>query len=225
MRVLRGHGSTPAADHSLSAELLEVTAETGVSGVRVWYPPPHVAFGRRDRSAAGYEAAREAAAERGYPPVQRRVGGHAVAFTGETLAFALATPAGGDRTGIQSRYEAVLEDLQDALASCGVEATRGEPPAAFCPGSHSLQASGKLAGLAQRVRRDVAVVGGLVVAGDAAAFAAVLDPVYAALDIDFDPAAVESVADAGGDSDALRETVEAALVGDEPRTVRELGEV
>ncbi len=223
MRVLRGRGATPAADHSLTAELLEVTAETGVPGVRVWYPPRQVAFGRRDRSASGYEAAREAAAEEGYPPVQRRVGGHAVAFTGETLAVALATPAGADRSRIDDRYEAVLAGLREALAACGVDASIGEPPASFCPGSHSLQAHGKVAGLAQRVRRDVAGVGGVVLARDAAAFAAVLDPVYDALDVPFDPGSVGSVAAAGGDPAALRDAVESALVGDDPRTVREVG--
>lgn len=224
MRVLRGRGSTPAADHSLTAELLAVTAETGIPGVRVWYPPPQVAFGRRDRSASGYEASREAAAERGYPPVQRRVGGHAVAFTGDTLAFALAAPTGSARTGIEDRYERVLGDLQEALEVAGVRASRGEPPDSFCPGSHSLQGRGKIAGLAQRVRRDVTVVGGLVVVRDAEAVAAVLEPVYEALDLDFDPGSVGSVADAGGDPDVLRDAVEDALVGDAARTVREVGD-
>jgi octanoyl-[GcvH]:protein N-octanoyltransferase len=225
MRVLRGRGATPAADHSLTAELLEVTAETGVPGVRVWYPPPQVAFGRRDRSESGYEAAREAAARRGYPPVQRRVGGHAVAFTGDTLAFALAAPTGAARTGIDDRYESVLGDLRAALDVCGVAATSGEPPASFCPGSHSLQAGGKIAGLAQRVRQDVSVVGGLVVARDAEAVAAVLEAVYEALDLAFDPESVGSVTDAGGDATALRDAVEDALVGDGERIVREIGEV
>ena len=224
MRVLRGRGSTPVDDHSLTAELLEVTAETGVPGVRVWYPPRQVAFGRRDRSADGYEAARVAAAERGYPPVQRRVGGHAVAFTGDTLAFALATPAGVDRSGIERRYETVLAALRDALAACGVDATVGEPPDSFCPGSHSLQADGKLAGLAQRVRRDVAVVGGIVLAKGVADVVDVLEPVYARLGVAFDPASVGSVADAGGDPGRLRASVESALVGDAPRTVRRVGD-
>lgn len=225
MRVLRGRGSTPTADRSLTADLLALTAETGLRGVRVWYPPRQVAFGRRDRSASGYEAARQAAAERGYPPVQRRVGGHAVAFTGDTMAFALAAPTGSARTGIEDRYETVLGDLQEALEAAGVQASRGEPPDSFCPGSHSLQASGKIAGLAQRVRMDVAVVGGIIVARDADAVACVLEPVYTALDLALDPASVGSVADAGGDAEHLRDSVEDALVGDAERTVRDYGQV
>ena len=224
MRVLRGRGATPAADHAISTELVEVTAETGVPGVRVWYPPKQVAFGRRDRSAPGYERARVVAAQRGYPPVQRRVGGRAVAFTGEVLAFALARPSGVDRTGIGRRYDEVLDDLRDALADCGVAAEPGEPRDSFCPGSHSLQAGGKIAGLAQRVRRDAAVVAGLVIAHDERAVASVLEPVYDALDAPFVPESVGSVAAAGGDPAGLRDAVEAALVGDARRTVRQVGE-
>jgi lipoate-protein ligase A len=225
MRVLRGRATSPSADHAVTTDLLERTASAGGPGLRVWYPPGHVAFGRRDRSAEGYDRAREAAAELGYPPVQRRVGGRAVAFTGDTLAFAVARPARADRAGIEDRYEDAVDTLARALTTLGVTPERGEPPGAFCPGTHSLSADGKLAGLAQRVRRDVAVVGGVVVVRDAAAVAHVLDPVYSAIGVDFDPAAVGSVAAAGGDVDpaAVRTTVEDAFVGDADPVVRTVG--
>ncbi|MEF8775328.1 MAG: lipoate--protein ligase family protein [Haloarculaceae archaeon] len=222
MHVYRGRATTPAADRSASGDLLEVAAERGVPAVRVWYPPRQVAFGRRDRSASGYDRARALASRQGYPPTERRAGGHPVAFTGNTLAFALVRPADELRTGIGERYEAALEDLTAALEACGVAPDRGEPPGSFCPGSHSLSADGKVAGLAQRVRADVASVAGVVVARDDDAIATVLDTVYDTLDIPFDPNSVGSVAGAGGDPFTLRTAVEDALVGDAPRSVRQV---
>ena len=229
VHVLRGRGATPAADRSVSTSLVDLAASTDTPAVRVWSPPRQVAFGRRDRNAAGYERARSAASERGFPPVDRAVGGHAVAYTGDTLAFALARPTDELRTGIGARYDAAIEDLSGAIRACGVDTAEGEPPKAFCPGSYSLQAdgtlgaSGKIAGLAQRVRAEVAIVAGIVIARDADAIAAVLDPVYDALDVPFDPSSVGSVADAGGDPDRLREAIEDALVGDAPRSIRTVG--
>ena len=229
VHVLRGRGATPAADHAVSTSMVDRAATTERPAVRVWAPPRQVAFGRRDRNAAGYDRARAAASDRGFPPVDRQVGGHAVAYTGDTLAFALARPVDDLRTGIGARYEATLEDLTGALRACGVDPTRGEPPNSFCPGSYSLQAdgtlgaTGKIAGLAQRVRADVVVVAGVVVARDADAIAAVLEPVYDALDVPFDPSSVGSVADAGGDPGRLREAIEDALVGDVPRSIRTVG--
>ena len=62
-----------------------------------------------------------------------------------------------------------------------------------------------------------------MIAGDADAIAAVLDPVYEALDVPFDPGSVGSVAAAGGDPGRLREAIEDALVGDVPRSIRNVG--
>jgi hypothetical protein len=78
-----------------------------------------------------------------------------------------------------------------------------------------------VAGLAQRVRQDAAVVAGVVVVADPAAVATVLDPVYAALGVPFDPDSVGSVAGSGGPSDpvAAARAVERGLVGDRDATV------
>jgi hypothetical protein len=71
-------------------------------------------------------------------------------------------------------------------------------------------------GLAQRVRRDAATAAGIVVVRDAAAVAEVLGPVYAALEVPFDPASVGSAVGAGApdDPDRVARGLEAALVGD-----------
>lgn len=173
---------------------------TDEGALRVWSPPKQVAFGRRDCRASGYERARTRARQRGYLVVEREVGGRAVAFTGRTLSFVHVDP-GADQTAIQSRYAWALDRLQTALATLGVDVREGEPDGAFCPGTHSLSAEGKVVGLAQRVRADAAITAGVVTVGDHDEIAAVLGPVYDALSVPFDADSVGSVARAGGPDD------------------------
>ncbi|QLH81503.1 lipoate--protein ligase family protein [Halosimplex pelagicum] len=219
MRVYRGRADTIDGDRAVSERLVERVAADREPAVRVWRPHRQVAFGRRDARAEGYDRARELADERGFPPVEREVGGRAVAYTGSTVAFARVTPVTDSRSGLQDRYDAAAADLLDALGSLGVDAREGEPPDSFCPGTHSVRADcggrpRKLAGLAQRVRADAAVVAGVLVVRDHGAIASVLDPVYRALDVSFDPETVGSVARADGraDPDAVVDAVEGALV-------------
>ncbi|MFC5367705.1 lipoate--protein ligase family protein [Salinirubrum litoreum] len=223
MRVLRGRVPDRDADRERTAAMLTRTAETGESAIRVWTPARVVAFGRRDARAEGYDRARDAAEARGFPTVERSVGGRAVAYTGTTVAFAHAVPVDG-RDGIDARYDAATETVLDALRGLGVDARPGEPPASFCPGAHSIQSDGKLVGIAQRVRQDAALVSGIVVVADEAEIAAVLTPVYEALDVAFDPASVGSVAGAGGPADPVRvaRVVESAFVGDRDHEVLEV---
>ncbi|TKX74101.1 lipoate--protein ligase family protein [Halorubrum sp. GN11_10-6_MGM] len=217
MRVYRGEFETPAADREPTADLLASAAD-GVPAVRVTAPPRQVAFGRRDVREPGFERAKRAARDAGFPTVERDVGGRAVAYTGSTLSFGVAVPTGEGRGSIDSRYETATETLRDALRDLGVDVVRGEPPDAFCPGDYSLRVAsgGKIAGLAQRVRADAALVAGVLVASaaDPEPIARVTDRVYGALDVPFDPDSVGSVADAGGpdDPDAVARAVEAAFV-------------
>ncbi|WP_128904503.1 lipoate--protein ligase family protein [Halorubrum amylolyticum] len=203
MRVLRGRSPRPAADREHTAALL-ADASDGTPGLRVWTPPRQVAFGRRDAREPGFERAKRLAADRGYEPVERDVGGRAVAYPGRTLAFAHAIPLCDGRSveSIADRYERATEVLLGALRSLGADVSSGEPPESFCPGDHSVRAagSGKIAGIAQRVRGDAALVAGcLVVApGDARQIADTTAAVYDALGVPFDPDTVGSVADAGG---------------------------
>ncbi|MCU4799908.1 lipoate--protein ligase family protein [Halobacteria archaeon HArc-gm2] len=194
MRLLRGRASDPETDQRRTREMVSDAADTDEPALRVWTPHRQVVFGRRDRRSDGYERARELALQRDFAVREREVGGRAVAYTGTTVAFALAEPVDDHRRGIGARYDRALDALQSALVDCGAAVERGEPPNSFCPGSHSLQIDdGKVAGVAQRVRQDVAVVAGVVVVTDAAAIADVLDSVYDALDVPFDPASVGSL--------------------------------
>lgn len=217
VRIVRGRAETREADRAVTAAMLDGTGRDGVPAFRAWTPHRQVAFGRRDSHADGYDEARRAAEDRGFPPLERSVGGRAVAYTGTTtLAFAHAVPSEDIRTGIDARYDAATESAVEALRSVGVAATPGEPPNSFCPGAHSVQADGKLCGIAQRVRSDAALVSGVVVADDSEEIAAVLEPVYAALDVPFDPETVGSVAESGGPSDPARtvRALETSFVGD-----------
>lgn len=218
MHVVRGSLVDVDRDRQVTRELAFRAGRTGRRAVRAWRPPRHLAFGRRDAAADGYARARQAAADRGFEPVERRVGGRAVAYTGETVAFALAVPAAGDRTRIDDRYDRASGSLRTALEGVGATVSPGEPANSFCPGDHSLQGGGKVAGLAQRVERDVAVLGGCVVVseGDESEIATALDPVYGALGVPFDPNSVGSVAGAGGTGDptAVVDAIERAFVGD-----------
>lgn len=204
MRLLRGRASDPETDFERTQVMAETVAEDREPALRVWRPHRQVAFGRRDANSDGYDRARRAARDRDYAVIERAVGGRAVAYTGSTVSFSLAVPAEDPRETIDDRYERAKTAVTRALDDCGLTVREGEPDAAFCPGSHSLQADGKIAGLAQRVRQSVAVVGGIVVVRDHEAIAEVLAPIYAALDVPFDPDSVGSVANAGGAGDPER---------------------
>ncbi|XVH32687.1 lipoate--protein ligase family protein [Haloferacaceae archaeon DSL9] len=229
VRVLRGRGADPAVDRAETATLLERTAGTGTPAVRVWAPHRQVAFGRRDTHAEGYELAREAAERRGFPSLERSVGGHAVAYTGRTLAFARAVPIADLRRGLDERYESTTAAVLAALSDLGADVERGEPDRSYCPGAHSIRAvgGGKLVGVAQRVRSGAALVSGCVTVAtaDEPAIRRVLEPVYDALDVPFDPASVDSVAGAGGPENptTVARAIERALVGDADATVESVG--
>ncbi|MFC4436365.1 MULTISPECIES: lipoate--protein ligase family protein [Natrialbaceae] len=221
MRVFRGRAGTIETDREVSARLLEVAAD-GEPAVRVWIPHRQVAFGRRDSRLDGYDRARKAVRERGFPPVERSVGGRAVAYDGETtLAFARAEPIADFRRGTDERYERLTAAVEGALGELGLDLERGEPADSFCPGAHSLSTGGangprKIVGIAQRIRQDAALVSGILLVDRREELAAVLEAVYGELAVPFDPASVGSVVDAGGpsDPDRVRQVLEEALVGD-----------
>jgi len=204
MRLLRGRAADPETDFDRTRQMADRVAEDREPALRVWRPHRQVVFGRRDANSDGYDRAHQAARDRGYTVIERAVGGRAVAYTGSTVSFSLAVPTEDPRGTIDDRYDWVKAAVKRALDDCGVTARTGEPDAAFCPGSHSLQTNGKIAGLAQRVRRSVAVVGGIVVVRDHEAITEVLEPIYEALDVPFEPQSVGSVARAGGTDDPER---------------------
>ncbi|MDR5671609.1 Lipoate-protein ligase A [Halalkaliarchaeum sp. AArc-CO] len=229
VHVVRGCPAGIEADRELAERLLEIAAERGEPWIRVWRPPRQLAFGRRDANEPGYDAAKAAARSRGFPPVERSVGGRAVAYDGTTTAaFAYAVPLSDPRRGLSTRYDWAIDRLQDALESTGANVRLGEPTGAFCPGDHSLRAvrdlngsdhegvetGGKIAGIAQRIGTASALVSGVVVIEDTAELRKVLAAVYDRLDLSFDPDALGSVKAAGGNDDpeAVVAEMESAFV-------------
>lgn len=229
IRVYHGRRAGREADRAATAGMLARAGESGVPALRVWPPGRALAFGRRDAHAEGYPRAKAVAREHGFPPSERSVGGRAVAYADSTLAFAHAIPLDDARSGLNDRYEAALDTLLAALADAGADVSRGEPPRSYCPGDYSVRVAGggKVAGLAQRVRRDAALVSGCVTVTERGPIRAVLAPVYDALDVPFDPESVGSVAQAGGpdDPDAVRDVVESAFVDGREAIVRDASDL
>lgn len=201
MRVIRGHTDSIDEDRNVVQGMREFVDTNDTEVVRVWCPPRQVSFGPRDIRHEGFERAASIARSHGFPPSKRTVGGRAVAYTGSTLAFSTVRPIDDPRHGLTERYERALSTVQAALADLGIESTRTEPPNSFCPGQHSLASRGKIVGIAQRVTATTAAVSGIVIVRDHDDIAAVLDPIYRALDLPFDTASVSSVARAGGPRD------------------------
>jgi lipoate-protein ligase A len=217
MHLVRGRAATVDDDRAATAAMLARTGDTGVEAFRAWTPHRQVAFGRRDTHSAGYETARRAAEERDYAVVERSVGGRAVAYSGSTVAFAHAIPLADPRQGLTDRYEGGVDGVVVALRDLDVDARPGEPAASFCPGDHSVQVRGrKIAGIAQRVQSEAALVAGCVLVSARADLVDVLTPVYEALDVPFDPDSVGVVADEDGpNSRQVCRALERAFVGDE----------
>ncbi|MGM0606035.1 MAG: lipoate--protein ligase family protein, partial [Halobacteriota archaeon] len=194
IRVIRGRRASIDADRNAVEAMLAYTARTGTPTVRVWTPHRQLAFGRRDTHAPGYERARKAAVDLGFPPVERSVGGRAVAYTGDGLAFARTIAIDDLRCGMADRYASTTESVIAALESVGASVAAGEPPRSYCPGDHSIRGdpaatdTGKIVGIAQRITAGAALVSGslTVSLSDTDEIATVLQPVYDALAVPFD---------------------------------------
>ena len=200
MRPLRvlfdSFSDDPAFDTAVShATMRRVAAGELPETLRLARPARVVAFAKRDVLAPGYGEAVAAARAAGFGSVLRLAGGRAAVFHEGTLEVAHAVPDPDPRRGIHDRFEATAGLVARALATLGVDARVGEVPGEYCPGRWSVNAGGarKLAGIGQRVISGGAHVGTVIVAEDAAAVRDVLEPVYAALSLGWDPATVGAV--------------------------------
>jgi octanoyl-[GcvH]:protein N-octanoyltransferase len=182
--------------------------------IRIHRPGDEVAFGRQDVASPGYEAAAEAARAAGFAAVERLAGGRAAVFHQGTIAVARAysDPQPPKRT--YARFEEMAGLIADTLRGLGVDARVGEVPGEYCPGAYSVNARGatKLAGIGQRMIRGGAHMGGVVVASDGREIARVLEPVYRALELDWDPASSGSISDELGREVDPGEVEEALIV-------------
>ena len=158
--------------------------------IRIHRPGREVAFGRQDLANPRFEAAARAARDAGFAAVERLAGGRAAVFHEGTIAIAraYADPQPPKRT--YARFEEMADLISAALRGLGVDARVGEVPGEYCPGAYSVNARGavKLSGIGQRMIRGGAHMGGVVVASGGHEVARALEPVYEALELDWDPA-------------------------------------
>jgi lipoate-protein ligase A len=165
--------------------------------VRCYQPAPTVAFGRRDSFLPGFTAAVTAARRHEFTPVIRGAGGRAAAYHEDSLIFDEVMPAADSMAAIHQRFADEARRQADALRSLGVDARVGEVPGEYCPGEFSVNARGrvKLIGAAQRAIRGAWLLSSVVVVCSPATVRAVLEDVYDALGLEWDPATVGAVAE------------------------------
>lgn len=198
--VTESFGERPALDTAVSRALLRsVSTGDEPETLRLYRPADVVAFGPQDTRADGYADAVAASRERGFEAIQRLAGGRAAVFHGDTLAFSWTIPvkAASPHDGVMERFDEMAELTASALASLGVDARVGEVPGEYCPGRHSVNARGetKLMGVGQRLIRNAAHVGGVIVVDGVERIKDVLTPVYHALEIDWIPETTGSLQD------------------------------
>jgi octanoyl-[GcvH]:protein N-octanoyltransferase len=197
LRVLRdSFAYDPALDAGVSRALMfRVAARELPETLRIARPGTTVAFAKRDAVAPGYEAAVRAAREHGFEATLRLAGGRAAIFHDGTMEIGHAVPDDEPRAGIRPRFERTAERLASALAGLGVDARVGEVAGEYCPGRYSVNARGavKLAGIGQRVVGGGSHTGVVLVVEGEQRINEVLEPVYAALGLDWQPAVTGSV--------------------------------
>lgn len=189
----------------ISAALMRQVARGQVPPtVRLHRTGPILAFGRLDKLRPGYRQAVAIAREHGYEPIERLAGGRAAVFHEGTLSFSRASRQTGVYTGTRERFEDMSATITTALERLGVDARVGEVPGEYCPGAYSVNARGrvKLAGIGQRVITGGAHVGGVIVVRGAERVRSVLEPIYEALELDWDPSTSGSIAAELGEADA-----------------------
>lgn len=178
--------------------------------LRLYRPAATVAFSGRDCLLPGVSRAAEIAREHGFTPVRRGPGGHATAYHGGCLGIDQLSHDAVEPDSITGRFRRFGAVIVDVLRDLGVTAAAmGEVPGEYCPGEYSVHdgLGHKLVGTAQRLSGGAWLFSTMIVVSDPTPLAAVLDPVYRALDLPFDPATVGAV-------DAVAQGVSVASLGD-----------
>ena len=186
----------PALDAGVSRAIMQRVAEgASPETLRIARPGSSVMFAKRDAVSPGYADAVAAAEAAGFEATLRLAGGRAAVFTPGTMEIGHAVADEDPRAGIHERFRRTADRIAGALAALGVDARVGEVAGEYCPGRYSVNARGavKLAGLGQRVIAGGSHTGVVLVVEDEGRINGVLGDVYAALGLDWDPAASGSV--------------------------------
>jgi lipoate-protein ligase A len=188
----------PAMGPALSRILLDQVAagERGPT-VRLSRPGRVVAFGRRDCVSPGYPEAAALARGAGFEAMERIAGGRAAAYSEGTLSLTMTFPDEAPARRTSARFEYAAGIARDALRDLGIDARIGEVEGEYCPGAFSVNSrrQSKLVGIGQRMIRGAAHVGFVIAVRDSELIRQVLDPVYDALGLEWNPGTVGAVDD------------------------------
>jgi octanoyl-[GcvH]:protein N-octanoyltransferase len=193
----------PALDAAVSRAVMHRVAQGELpETLRLARPAAAVAFAKQDALSPGYGRALAAAWGSGFGAILRLAGGRAAVFHEGTLELAHAVPDPDPKPGIHERFEAAATLIARALCELGVDGQVGEVPGEYCPGRWSVNAAGrrKLAGTGQRVVAGGSHTGAVIVVHGAERVREVLAPVYAALELQWDPRTAGAVEDEVGDA-------------------------
>ena len=203
----------PTLDAALATALLRRASRDPTTDrvVRVYTPAPTVAFGRLDANRPQFAEVAATARRHGVAPVVRGTGGRAAAYHEQTVVLEILSPDDEGPAGLKPRFGRFAGDLVEILRGLGVDARIGPVPGEYCPGDWTVNGAGrvKLAGTAQRVMARAWMIGAELVVTNADSIRAVLADVYAALELDFDPATAAAVTNLRPDVtvDAVRSAV------------------
>lgn len=156
-----------------------------------------VAFGKHDTTSPFFADAVQIAVDHGFQPTVRIAGGRAAVFHEATLRFGWTRPVDDPATTMHEGFRQISTMVTDTLATFGIHGVVGEIPGEYCSGSYSVHIAGrKVMGVGQRLIRNAAHVGGVVVMANSETINDVLVPIYHVLDLPLDPSVTGSVADA-----------------------------
>jgi lipoate-protein ligase A len=196
-------GSLPEGDPCLDLAFAHALVRRASAGelaeaLRVYAPTtPMVAFGRRDTRLPGFADAVDVCRSAGFMPCIRATGGRPVAYTQSSVVVDLVRRDERATEDHEARFLYFGRKLADILLWLGVDARLGAVPGEYCPGAHSINARGtvKLVGTAQRVVRGAWLFSALMIVDGADQVRPLLEDIYRALDLPFDPASVGSIRD------------------------------
>ncbi len=196
--VLDRAARDPVEDIAIGPAWLRAVARSQAGpALRAYRPQPTVAFSGRDCLEPGIGAATRAARALGFAAVRRGPGGRAAAYHPGAIGLdqVRAEPLGMD--SIRNRFIQFGDLLTGALRSLGVDAQLGPVPGEYCPGEFSINdgRGHKLVGTAQRLIPGGWLFSSMILVTDADSVRDVLEPVYAALGLPWDPATVGAVED------------------------------
>ena len=201
VQIIRGDADElvqPEADLEITSGLLDSVAH-GQQGptFRIFSPAPTVAFGRLDARLPGFAAAQELAVARGFTPMVRSAGGHAVVYDGGSVIVQAFNPESRWPASIETRFGELTELATGALGDLGAAVEVGELPDEYCAGRFSvhLKDGPKIAGIAQRIVKGASLTAAVVVVTAGESLRAAVSEIYSALEIPLDPGTVGAIAD------------------------------